>query len=127
MNENPRSAYNPGAPYFERGMRKSYGRVMAARMGRKQLFGMKTITSFLITGLLVFAQSLEGGEPGGDVGFAHSSSPTVPKATAPAAQKNPAPITPQPGVNIRPGKVPQRSTTRVGQPRTGQGQSEINP
>ena len=88
---------------------------------------MKTITSFLITGLLVFAQSLEGGEPGGDVGFAHSSSPTVPKATAPAAQKNPAPTTPQPEVNIRPGNVPQRSTTPVAEARTGQNQGQINP
>jgi len=88
---------------------------------------MKTITSFLITGLLVFAQSLEGGDPGGDVGFAHSSSPTVPKAAAPAAQKNPAPTTRQPGVNNQPGNVQQRSTTRVGQTGRSQGQSQINP
>ena len=88
---------------------------------------MKTITSFLITGLLVFAQSVEGGDPGRELGSAHSSNPTVPKATAPAAQKNPARTTPQPGVNNRPANVPQRSTTRLGQAGGGQGPSQINP
>src|SRR5260370_40250106 len=94
------------APLF----RKGDAKILRSRNGRenraKAAFGMKTITSFLITGLLVFAQSLEGGEPGGDVGFAQSSSPTVPKAAAPAAQKNPAPTTPPPATNAQPGNVP---------------------
>jgi hypothetical protein len=94
---------------------------------------MKTMTSFLITGLLLLTQSLDAGERGGGVGFAlpipspRSSSPDAPVARAPAAQNNPARTAPQPGVNIRPGNMPQRSITRVGQARSGQNQSQNNP
>jgi Putative peptidoglycan binding domain len=94
---------------------------------------MKIIGSFLISGLLLLTQSLDAGERGGGVGFAlpapirNPSSPTVPKATAPVAQSNPAQITQQAGVNIQPGDLSQRSTTRVGQARRGQNQSQTNP
>jgi Putative peptidoglycan binding domain len=89
---------------------------------------MKTITSFLITGLLLLTQSLHAGERGGGVGFMvpspRSSSPAaVRKATAPAAQGNPAQTAPQPGVNIQPGNLPQGSTPRVGQAQRGQNQN----
>src|SRR5438132_13882820 len=90
---------------------------------------MKIIGSFLISGLLLLTQSLDAGERGGGVGFAlpvpsrHSSSPTVPKATAPAAQSNPAGTTQQAAVNVRPGALSQHSTTRVGR----QNQSQANP
>ena len=94
---------------------------------------MKIIGSFLISGLLLLTQSLDAGERGGGVGFAlpapsrNPSSPTVPKATAPVAQSNPAQITQQAGVNIQPGDLSQHSTTRVGQDRRGQNQSKTNP
>ena len=94
---------------------------------------MKIIGSFLISGLLLLTQSLDAGERGGGVGFAlpvpsrHSSGPTVPKATAPAAQSNPAGTTQQAGVNIQPGDLSQHSTARVGQARKGQNQSQTNP
>ena len=88
---------------------------------------MKTITSFLILGLLLLTQSLDADERGGGVGFAlptqHSSSPVVQRPTAPRAQSNPARIAPLTGVNIRPGNLPQGSTTRVGQARRRQGQT----
>jgi hypothetical protein len=91
---------------------------------------MKTVTSFLITGLLSLTQSLDAGERGGGVGFAvparHSSTPAAPTATAPPAQSNPARTAPQPGVNIQPGNLPQRSTTRVGRAPTGQNQNQTN-
>ena len=93
---------------------------------------MKMIGSFLVSGLLLLTQCLAG-ERGGGVGFAlpipsrHSSSPTVPKATAPAAQSNSAGTTLQAGVNIQPGDLSQHSTTRVGQARRGQNQSQTNP
>jgi hypothetical protein len=93
---------------------------------------MKIIGSFLISGLLLLTQSLDAGERGGGVGFAlpvpsrHSSGPTVPKATAPAAQSNPAGTTQQAGVNIQSGDLSQHSTTRVGQARRGQNQSQTN-
>jgi Putative peptidoglycan binding domain len=92
---------------------------------------VKTITSFLITGLLLLTQSLDADERGGGVGFAvpspRSSSPDAPVASAPAAQSNPARTAPQPGLNIRPGNLPQRSTTPVGQAQRGQNQSQTNP
>jgi hypothetical protein len=88
---------------------------------------MKTITSFLIIGLLMFTQSLHAGERGGGVGFAlptqHSSSPAVRRPTVPAAQSNPAQIAPVTGVNIRPGNLPQGSNTQVGQARRRQNQT----
>jgi len=88
---------------------------------------MKTITSFLIIVLLLLTQSLDAGERGGGVGFAlptqHSSSPAVQRPTVPAAQSNPAQITPLTGVSIRPGNLPQSSTTRVGQARRRQNQA----
>jgi Putative peptidoglycan binding domain len=92
---------------------------------------MKTIRSFLITGLLLLTQSVNAGERGGGVGFAlptrHSSSPAVPEASAPAAQSNPARTSPRQGVNIRRGNSSQGSTTQVGQARSGQNQSPNNP
>jgi hypothetical protein len=92
---------------------------------------MKTITSFLITSLLLLTQSLNAGERGGGVGFAlptrQSSSPAVPDANAQGAQSNPAPIAPQPGKNAQPGNLRQRSTTGVGQARSGQNQSQNKP
>jgi hypothetical protein len=91
---------------------------------------MKTITSFLIAGMLLLTQSLEAGERGGGGGFArparHSSSPAVPKATAPAAQSNPAQTAPQPGVNVQPGNLQQGSTPGTGQAETGQNQTRDN-
>jgi hypothetical protein len=93
---------------------------------------MKIIGSFLMGGLLLLTQSLDAGERGGGVGFAlpvpsrHSSGPTVPKATAPAAQSNPAGTTQQAGLNIQPGDLSQHSTTRVGQDQRGQNQSKTN-
>jgi hypothetical protein len=93
---------------------------------------MKTITSFLITGSLLLTQSLDAGERGGGVGFAlpipsrHSSNAAMPKARAPAAQSNPVRTTPQQGVNIRPGNLPQGSTARLGQAQRGQNQSQTN-
>jgi len=103
------------------------------RGGTEAVFDMKIIGSFLISGLLLLTQSLDAGERGGGVGFAlpipsrHSASPTVPKATAPAAQSNSAGTTPQAGVNIQPGDLSQHSTTRVGQAQRGQNQSQTNP
>jgi hypothetical protein len=97
--------------------------------GREGVFGVKTITLFLITGLLLLTQSLEAGGRGGG-GFArstrHSSSPLARKATAPAVQSNPAQTVPQPGVNIQPGNLPQGSTPSVEQGQTGQNQSRNN-
>jgi len=95
-------------------------------------FGMKIIGSFLISGLLLLTQSLDAGERGGGVGFAlpiparHSFNAATPAARAPAAQSNPARTAPQQGVNIRPGNLPQGPTTRVGQARRGQNQSQTN-
>ena len=90
---------------------------------------MKTITLFLITGLLLLTQSLEAGGRGGG-GFArstrHSSNPNVRKATAPAAQSNPAESATQPGVNVQPGNVQRGSTPGTGQPQTGQNQGQTN-
>ena len=84
---------------------------------------MKTITSFLIIGLLLLTQSLDADERGG-VGFVlptqHSSSPVVRRPTAPRTQSNPARTAPLTGVNIRPGNLPQGSTTQVGQARRRQ-------
>jgi hypothetical protein len=94
---------------------------------------MKIIGSFLISGLLLLTQSLDAGERGGGVGFAlpvpsrHSSGPSMPKATAPAAQSNPARTTQQAGVNIQSGDLSQHSTMRVGQDQRGQNQSKTNP
>lgn len=91
---------------------------------------MKTTGSFLISGLLLLTQSLEAGDRGGGVGFAlparHSSGPAAPETAAPAPRINPARITSRPGVTGRPGNSPQGSTTRVGQVRTGQNQSQVN-
>jgi nitroreductase len=88
---------------------------------------MKTITSFLIIGLLLLTQSLDADERGGGVGFAlptqHSSSPAMQRPTVPAAQSNPARTAPLTGVNIRPGNLPQGSTTPVGQARRRQNQT----
>ena len=114
---------------------KGEGKILPSRNGHengtKAAFGMKTVTSFLITGLLLLRQSLDAGERSGGVGFAvparHSSSAAVPKATAPAAQSNPAGTTQQAGVNIQPGNLPQRSITPVGQAQRGQNQSQTNP
>lgn len=87
---------------------------------------MKTITSFLIIGLLLLTQSLDADERGG-VGFVlptqHSSSPVVRRPTAPRTQSNPARTAPLTGVNIRPGNLPQGSTTQVGQARRRQNQT----
>jgi Putative peptidoglycan binding domain len=94
-------------------------------------FSMKTITSFLITGLLLLTQSLEAGERGGGVGFMvpspRSSSREAPAARAPVAQGNPARTAPHSGKNAQPGNSPQRSNTPVGQARSGQNQSQSNP
>src|SRR4029077_14155100 len=71
------------------------------------------------------------GERGGGVGFmvpsARSSSPVAPVARAPAAQNNPARTAAHPGKDAQPGTLPQRSTTRVEQARSGQNQSQNNP
>ncbi len=87
---------------------------------------MKTITSFLIIGLLLLTQSLDADERGG-VGFVlptqHFSSPVVRRPTAPRTQSNPARTAPLTGVNIRPGNLPQGSTTQVGQARRRQSQT----
>ena len=93
---------------------------------------MKTIGSFLISGLLLLTQSLDAGERGGGVGFAlpipsrHSSNAAMPEGRAPAAQSNPARTAPQQGGNIRPGNLPQGSTARAGQAQRGQNQSQTN-
>src|SRR5205809_7911694 len=104
---------------FQKGDRKILRSRNGSESGRKGAFSMKTVTSFLIIGLLLLAQSLDAGERGGGVGFAlptqHSSSPAVQRPTVPAAQSNPAQIAPLTGVNIRPGNLAQGSTTRVGQ------------
>ncbi len=88
---------------------------------------MKTVTSFLIIGLLLLTQSLDAGERGGGVGFVlptqPSSSPAMQRPMVPAAQSNPARRAPLTGVNIRPGNLPQRPTTRVGQARRRQNQT----
>jgi hypothetical protein len=93
--------------------------------GREGAFGVKTIT-FLITGMLLLTQSLEAGGRGGG-GFArstrHSSNPGMRKATAPAAQSNPAQTAPQPGVNSQPGNLQQGSTPGVEQAQKGQNQT----
>jgi hypothetical protein len=90
-------------------------------------FRMKTITSFLVTGLLWLTQSLEAGQRGGGVGFMvpspRSSSPDAPVARAPAAQGNPARTAPHPAKNAQAENSPQRSTTPVGQARSGQKQN----
>ena len=92
---------------------------------------MKIIRSFIITGLLLLAQSLLAGERGGGVGFGlpalHPANPTVPQTSAPAVQRNPARTASQPGVNIRPGNLPQHPTPRIGDARKGQNQSQANP
>ena len=88
---------------------------------------MKTMTSFLIVGLLLLAQSLDAGDRGGGVGFVlptqPSSSPAVQRPTLPATQSNPARTAPLTGVTIRPGNLPKGSTTRVGQARRRQNQT----
>jgi len=76
----------------------------------------------------MFTLSLDAGERGGGVGFGlptqHSSKPAVQRPTVPAAQNNPAQIAPVTEVNIRPGNLPQCSTTQVGQARR---QNQTNP
>ena len=114
--------------------RKGDRRILPSRNrgenGRKGAFGMKTITSFLISGLLLLTQSVDAGGRGGGVGFAlpnaRSSSAAAPAAEAGSAQSNPAPVAPQSGVNLQRRNLPRRSTTRVGQARTVQNQSQNN-
>jgi hypothetical protein len=95
--------------------------------GREGAFGMKTMTLFLITGMLLLTQSLDAGQRGGGGGFARparsSSRPVVRKAAAPVAQSNPARMAPQPEVNIQPENLPQRSTPQAGQAQKGQNQT----
>ena len=88
---------------------------------------MRTITSFLILGLLLLTQCLDADERGGGVGFAlptqHSSSSAVQPPAVLAAESNPARTAPLTGVNVRPGNLPKGSTTRVGQARRRQNQT----
>ncbi len=119
-----------GPFYFERGIGKSYHRAMAARTDEKELLGMKAITSFLITGLLLLTQSVDAGGRGGGVGFAlpnaRSSSAAAPAAEA-RSESNPAQTAPRPGANLQRGNLPQRSTTRAASARTVQNQGQNNP
>jgi Putative peptidoglycan binding domain len=91
-------------------------------------FGMKTMRSLLIAGLLMLTGSLQAGERGGGVGFGlpspRSSNPAPPATRAPATQINPARTAPQSGVNIQRSNLPQGRTTALPAARTVQNQSQ---
>jgi hypothetical protein len=91
---------------------------------------MKTITPFLIIGLVLLTQFLDAGERGGGVGFAladpRSSNRAPPSAKVPATQIKNARTAPQSGVNIQRSNLPQARTAPLAPARTIQNQSQSN-
>jgi hypothetical protein len=111
---------------FQKGDRK----ILRSRNGRrgrtKVVFAMKTMTPFLITGVLL-TQFLDAGERGGGVSFAlpdpRSSNRAPPATKVAPTQINPAQIASQSGVNLQRSNLPQARTAPRARNQTIQNQS----
>jgi hypothetical protein len=94
----------------------------------KRPFSMKTMVSFVITGLLM-TQWLQAGDRGGGVGFGlptPSATRAASPARTPAAQVNPFRIPAQGRVNIQRDNSRQTNSTAFASARISQDQSQAN-